>query len=274
MLEEADDLSAQAEARCIEIEHDPMRWILDVFESMDHDAADPPPNVVLCESAVASVKYGGRRNRESVQAVCLDEWGDRWEVSLAVDHDAGGYWEQPESDIEASWKRIREDYEMMDANEVFESTTEQNSHAAPEAAAPPEVASANGALAAFEAARSRLVEERARLVEERARIDAQIAGIDAVIYPAKRSAPVAVPVPVTGKVSGPGSTVAIRRMFVTRPKHRVTFAEIRSLVGSASRAGALVQNLIRSKQVKRLNSGTYEATEKLLKLAAEDGTEG
>jgi hypothetical protein len=155
----------------------------------------------------------------------------------------------------------------MDTNEVSKST-EQNGHAAPE------VASANGALAAFEAARARLVEERARLVEERARIDAQIAGIDAVIYPAERSAPAQVAMPVTGKVSGPGSTVAIRRLFVVQPKNRVTFAEIRSLVGSASRAGALVQNLVRSKQVKRLNAGTYEATEKLLALAAQDGTEG
>jgi len=274
MLVEPDGLvdgsvAAQEEARLIEIEQDPMRWILDVFESMEHDAEDPPPDVAWCESATVTVSYGGKRSSERVSAVCVDTSGERWNITLEVGHDSGGYWEQPESDIEASWQRIREDYETMDTNEVSKSTesTEQNGHAAPE------VASANEALVAFEAARARLVEERARLVEERARIDAQIAGIDAVIYPAERSAPAPVAMPVTGKVSGPGSTVAIRRLFVVQAKNRVTFAEIRSLVGSASRAGALVQNLVRSKQVKRLNAGTYEATEKLLALAAQDGTE-
>lgn len=266
-MDEADDLGAEETMRRIEIEQDPMRWILDVFESLDHDEEDPPPDVAWCESAVVSVKYGGRRNRESVHAVCRDTSGDRWIVSLAVDHDAGGYWEQPESDIDANWSKIREDYDMTDASDGL--IEEQNSHATPEvAAAPPEAVVANGALAAFEAARSRLVEERARLVEERARIDGQIAGIDAVIYPAKRSTPVAVP--AAAKVSGPGSTVAIRRMFVSAPKHRVTFSEIAELVGNASRAGALAQNLIRSKQVRRLKAGSYEATDKLLKMAASD----
>lgn len=123
-------------------------------------------------------------------------------------------------------------------------------------------------LRQFARAREALRGERARLVKQREAIDRQIAEIDAVLVPASK------PTGASGRIIvGPGSTQKIRKLFLAAPKRRVTYKEVAAFVGSTQRAGAFIQNLIKSGQVRRLKQGAYEATDKLVQMAAEEDSE-
>lgn len=271
MLETDDSVDAQETARRIEIEQDPMRWILDVLESLEHDADDPPPDVAWCESAAVSVRYGSRRNRESVHAVCRDTSGDRWSVLLAVDHDAGGYWEQPDSEIQAHWKLIREP-NTMERVEEENRPAEVSAQAVAERPRAAEPEPRNDALAAFASARAALHAERERLMVSRSEIDRQIAEIDAVLSPAPAASQAAAEAPAMPDtpVRGPGSTAAIRKLALSSEGRKFTFGQVVKLVGNSSRAGALVQNMMRSGQVKKLGKGRFAGTDRMVEIAAQD----
>ena len=274
MFDLLDDASDEEERRRIEIASDPMRWILDVLESAEWDADNAPPDVISCESVEVQVSFGGRRSREACTAVCTDIRGDRWQLTLSIASDAGGYWEQPDQDIEANWRREPDMTEIAD-RVLVETTSEP---AAPTNAAPTNAEPSGedpllrGPLRAFAEARQALRRERQLLIEKRSAIDAEIAAIDAELAPA--AAPAATrqrgfaPSKTTG--SGVGSTKRIRQVFVASADRRVTFEAIVDLIGSSGRAGALMQNLIRSGQVKRLGSGVYKATDKLIEMAERD----
>lgn len=277
-----DSLAAEEVRRRVEIEQDPMRWILDVLESAEWDARRPPPDLMSCERVEVEVAYGGRVSRESCEAICTDVLGYRWRLKLSVSNDAGGYWEQPGQEVEGDWKREGQDMDEHMSEQAIQAIEDSANEQAAPVAVPVEAAVeqdeirsnleelSQSPLRQFARAREALRGERARLVAARETIDRQIVEIDAALAPSTRSPG---PKSLERSITGPGSTQKIRKLFIAAPKRRVTYKEVAAFVGSTQRAGAFIQNLIKSGQVRRLKQGAYEATDKLVQMAAEEDAE-
>jgi len=267
---QADSIPSQEQARRLEVERDPLRWILDVLSSLEDDPDDPPPTIVACEEVRGcGVSYGGRFSLERLDAICVDASGRRWSLSLAVGFDSGSYWEQPESEIVGTWELMQQGADM-DHIEGYEGEVLVE-------AEKPVAQQGGDVLTMFAAARDALRSERGRLMAEKSRIEGQIAAIDAALAPAQ-----VLPEVTKGKfasatepqkphgIAGRGATAAIRAMFMAAPDRRVDFSQIATAVGSRSRAGALCQNLLRSGQIKKIRTGKFVATDKLAEFAVAD----
>ena len=270
MQHSADSIPSQEQARRAEVERDPLRWILDALSSLEDDPDDPPPTIVSCEEVRGcSVSCGGSFSLEWLDAICVDASARRWSLSLAVGFDSGSYWQQPESEIVATWElQGAADMDHIEgyAGEVLVEAEK------------PVVQQGGDALTMFAAARDALRSERDRLMAEKDRIDGQIAAIDAALAPSPvqtspevfsgkfSSAPASRNTGITGR----GATAAIRALFMAAPDRRVDFSQIVAAVGSGSRAGALCQNMLRSGQIKKIRTGKFIGTDKLVQFAAAD----
>lgn len=139
--------------------------------------------------------------------------------------------------------------------------------AAPSAGLPPPVArpAESAAMTAFASARDALVAERKKLVEAQESVLRQIAEIDFVLgtkidaRPAKAD---------TNRLSG--ATVKLRAAFAGAPNNRLTTEQAKACLPKAEQAHALLHNMLRSKQIRRVRSGVYEALPKLFDLMKQD----